>query len=147
MNTDYHEQDYRRVADVGPTHFLPGSTVEVVRPPARSMPPRHVLFDFDGTLSLIREGWPEVMVPMMVEVLQDTGTDESPRELRDLVFEFVMQLNGKQTIYQMIRLAEEVRRRGGRPQQPLLYKQIYHDNAIQDLARRRLLHSERITEQ
>ena len=24
----------------------------------------HVLFDFDGTLSLIREGWPDVMVPM-----------------------------------------------------------------------------------
>ncbi|MEI4920370.1 hypothetical protein Q8G81_32945, partial [Klebsiella pneumoniae] len=29
----------------------------------------HVLFDFDGTLSLIREGWPEVMVPMFVEML------------------------------------------------------------------------------
>jgi phosphoglycolate phosphatase len=24
----------------------------------------HVLFDFDGTLSLIRQGWPEVMMPM-----------------------------------------------------------------------------------
>ena len=29
----------------------------------------HVLFDFDGTLSLIRQGWPEVMVPMFVEAL------------------------------------------------------------------------------
>ncbi len=29
----------------------------------------HVLFDFDGTLSLIREGWPEVMLPMFVEVV------------------------------------------------------------------------------
>ncbi len=29
----------------------------------------HVLFDFDGTLSLIRQGWPEVMVPMFVEML------------------------------------------------------------------------------
>ena len=29
----------------------------------------HVLFDFDGTLSLIRQGWPEVMVPMFTEVL------------------------------------------------------------------------------
>ena len=28
-----------------------------------------MLFDFDGTLSLIREGWPEVMMPMMVEHL------------------------------------------------------------------------------
>ena len=29
----------------------------------------HVLFDFDGTLSLIRQGWPEVMVPMFVEAI------------------------------------------------------------------------------
>ena len=29
----------------------------------------HVLFDFDGTLSLIRQGWPEIMVPMFVEML------------------------------------------------------------------------------
>jgi len=29
----------------------------------------HVLLDFDGTLSLIREGWPEVMLPMFVEFL------------------------------------------------------------------------------
>jgi hypothetical protein len=29
----------------------------------------HVVFDFDGTLSLIREGWPAVMVPMFVEML------------------------------------------------------------------------------
>ncbi len=29
----------------------------------------HVLFDFDGTLSLIRQGWPEVMVPMFLEML------------------------------------------------------------------------------
>ena len=29
----------------------------------------HVLFDFDGTISLIRQGWPEVMVPMFTEVL------------------------------------------------------------------------------
>ena len=31
--------------------------------------PSHVLFDFDGTLSLIREGWPQVMTPMFVEML------------------------------------------------------------------------------
>ena len=96
-----------------------------------------MLFDFDGTLSLIREGWPQVMVPMMVEVLQETGTDESADALQQMVFEFVMQLNGKQTIYQMIRLAEEVRARGGTPQDPLVYKQVYHDRLMQRIAGRR----------
>lgn len=88
---------------------------------------RSVLFDFDGTLSLIREGWPQVMIPMMVGILQETPTKESPEELAAVVEDFVMQLNGKQTIYQMIRLAEEVRNRGGQPLDPLVYKHRYHD--------------------
>jgi phosphoglycolate phosphatase-like HAD superfamily hydrolase len=88
---------------------------------------RSVLFDFDGTLSLIREGWPQVMIPMMVGILRETGTPESDAELTARVEEFVMRLNGRQTIYQMIRLAEEVRCRGGQPLDPLAYKHRYHD--------------------
>jgi phosphoglycolate phosphatase len=92
---------------------------------------RSVLFDFDGTLSLIREGWPQVMIPMMVDVLRQTGTSESDAQLTAAVEEFVMRLNGKQTIYQMIQLAEEVRRRGAQPQEPLVYKHRYHDLLMQ----------------
>jgi phosphoglycolate phosphatase-like HAD superfamily hydrolase len=88
---------------------------------------RSVLFDFDGTLSLIREGWPQVMIPMMVEVLRATGTAEDDAELTARVEEFVMRLNGRQTIYQMIQLAQEVRARGGQPLEPLTYKHRYHD--------------------
>jgi phosphoglycolate phosphatase len=87
---------------------------------------RSVLFDFDGTLSLIREGWPQVMVPMMVDVLRQTGTRETDQELTATVEDFVMRLNGRQTIYQMIHLAEEVARRGGQPLDPLEYKHRYH---------------------
>jgi phosphoglycolate phosphatase-like HAD superfamily hydrolase len=87
---------------------------------------RSVLFDFDGTLSLIREGWPQVMIPMMVEVLRQTETGESDAQLTEAVEDFVMRLNGRQTIYQMIQLAEEVRHRGGQPCDPLTYKHRYH---------------------
>ncbi|MDW8309352.1 MAG: hypothetical protein RMK20_08255, partial [Verrucomicrobiales bacterium] len=74
----------------------------------------HVLFDFDGTLSLIREGWPEVMVPMFAEFLPPLpGETEAAR--RQLCHEDIMRLNGKQTIYQMIQLAERIRQRGGTP--------------------------------
>lgn len=87
---------------------------------------RFVLFDFDGTLSLIREGWPQVMMPMMIGVLRQTGTAESDVELQGAVEDFVMRLNGKQTIYQMIQLADEVRKRGGQALDPLIYKHRYH---------------------
>jgi phosphoglycolate phosphatase len=88
---------------------------------------RFALFDFDGTLSLIREGWPQVMIPMMTAELRATGTAETDAELAAAVEEFVMRLNGRQTIYQMIQLADEVRRRGGTPLEPLAYKHRYHD--------------------
>src|SRR6516162_3661118 len=88
---------------------------------------RFVLFDFDGTLSLIREGWPQVMIPMMVDVLREAGARESDAELTGAVEEFVMRLNGRQTIYQMIQLADEVRQRGGTPLEPLAYKHRYHN--------------------
>ncbi len=88
---------------------------------------RSVLFDFDGTLSLIREGWPQVMIPMMVDVLRATGTDESEAQLAAGVEEFVMRLNGRQTIYQMMQLADEVRQRGGTPLDSLEYKHRYHE--------------------
>ncbi len=105
--------------------------VEVLRPELPRGRFRSVLFDFDGTLSLIREGWPQVMIPMMVEVLRQTGTPESEPELTAAVEEFVMRLNGRQTIYQMIQLAEEVVRRGGTPLEPLAYKHRYHDLLMQ----------------
>src|SRR5439155_12835994 len=105
--------------------------IEVLRPDLPRGRFRSALFDFDGTLSLIREGWPQVMIPMMVDVLRDTGTNETDAELHTAVEDFVMRLNGRQTIYQMIQLADEVRRRGGRPLEPLAYKHRYHDLLMQ----------------
>jgi phosphoglycolate phosphatase len=84
----------------------------------------HVLFDFDGTLSLIREGWPEVMVPMFVEMLPALP-GETGEQRRRLCLDDIMRLNGKQTIYQMIQLAERIRERGGTPREPLWYKHEY----------------------
>jgi phosphoglycolate phosphatase len=101
--------------------------IELIHPEITRGRFRSVLFDFDGTLSLIREGWPQVMIPMMVAVLRETGTRETDAELSAAVEEFVMRLNGRQTIYQMMQLADEVRRRRGQPLEPLAYKHRYHD--------------------
>jgi phosphoglycolate phosphatase-like HAD superfamily hydrolase len=101
-------------------------TFEIIRS-ASAANARAVLFDFDGTLSLIRTGWMQVMVPMMIEVLAATGSGESEGQLREVVEGFVWRLTGKETIYQMIALAEEVKRRGGTPLEPLVYKRRYLD--------------------
>src|SRR5271154_463010 len=110
--------------------FLDGE-IEILNPALPRGRFRSVLFDFDGTLSLIREGWPQVMIPMMTAVLRETGTAETDAQLTAVVEEFVMRLTGRQTIYQMVQLADEVRRRGGVPLEPLAYKHRYHDRLME----------------
>ena len=120
------------------TACLPGTAIEVVRPCRAGICPKHALFDFDGTLSLIREGWMEIMVPLLAEhLLRYAAKGETPESLTRLVKEFVTELTGKQTIYQMIRLAEEIRRRGGIPADPQLYKAEYHDRLMARIDARR----------
>jgi phosphoglycolate phosphatase len=101
--------------------------IEVLRPDFPRGQFRAALFDFDGTLSLVRRNWQAVMIPMMVEALAATGTDESQDDLTTHVEEFVMRLNGKQTIFQMLHLVEEIKNRGGSPREALQYKHQYHD--------------------
>jgi phosphoglycolate phosphatase len=101
--------------------------IERIRSAAPGARARVALFDFDGTLSLIRSGWTGVMVPMMAGILIDLKTGESEAELRAAVEDFVWRLTGKETIYQMMELAEQVTRRGGCALDPLEYKKMYLD--------------------
>lgn len=116
--------------------FVPGADIEVRCPDLVRGRVRFALFDFDGTLSLIREGWQEVMIPMMVRLLRETGTTESEEQLAAVVSEFVTRLTGKQTIYQAIALAEQIAQRGQTPLDPLVYKNMYLDLLWERIAHR-----------
>jgi phosphoglycolate phosphatase-like HAD superfamily hydrolase len=107
------------------SYFWPGTQIEIINPSIKRGHIRFALLDFDGTISLIREGWQGVMIPMMVDILLDTPDHESEGVLTQVVTEFVTRLTGKQTIYQMIQLAEEVEKRGGVALDPLDYKYEY----------------------
>ena len=101
--------------------------IETLNPGADASRSRVVLFDFDGTISLIRAGWVDVMVPMMMESLLELNSGESEAELRAVVEEFVDRLTGRQTIYQMIEFAGHIEKRGGTPLDAVEYKHIYLD--------------------
>jgi phosphoglycolate phosphatase len=100
--------------------------IETIRP-ASSPHARVALFDFDGSLSLIRTGWMQVMIPMMVEILAELKTGESEDELRAVIEDFVWRLTGQETVYQMMELANQVKLRGGTPEEALVYKHRYLD--------------------
>jgi phosphoglycolate phosphatase len=141
-----NEPDYQRtVASDESGRLLDGTAIEIVREPKGRGEYRYALFDFDGTLSLIREGWQEIMAPMMMEFLLETPAHEPEEQLAGIVREFIADTTGKQTIYQMMGFAGEVRSRGGHPLDPAIYKREYVSRLMKHIAdRRETLRSGRI---
>lgn len=97
---------------------------------------RHALFDFDGTLSLLRQGWQQVMTPLMVAAISACPRAEPAFELERVVAECIAASTGIQTIHQMIWLAEAVAMRGGQAQAPETYKAAYLARLDQHIAAR-----------
>jgi Phosphoserine phosphatase len=110
--------------------------IEVVKP-WKGYNIKYALFDFDGTVSLIRQGWQDIMIPYFVEVLEETKSGENHEELLFIVREFVDTLTGKQTIFQCIKLDEEVMKRGGPHRKPIVYKDEYLRRLSEKIADRK----------
>lgn len=68
-----------------------------------------VIFDFDGTISTLRQGWEDIMEPLMIEMI--TGSQPASEELVKEIKDYINESTGIQTIYQMEWLENEVRRR------------------------------------
>lgn len=86
---------------------------------------RHAIFDFDGTLSLLRAGWQEVMTDYFDEVLAATGSVEDAPSRLQVCVDFITRLTGRQTIFQCIELAAQVEKRGSEALPAAAYKEEY----------------------
>ncbi|HEY3131819.1 MAG TPA: HAD family hydrolase [Acidobacteriota bacterium] len=139
--------------------------IEIIRP----FSPRRfkvVVFDFDGTLSLLRTGWQQIMVDLMFETLncrppesesrQSGGAEltaqqspgpktRNPKPDRRVLRELVDQSTGRQTIDQMLILADLMRSQrtvpaastdSGLSQEAIRYKHIYLRRLKQHMASR-----------
>lgn len=78
----------------------------------------HVIFDFDGTLSWLRHGWPDLMAGLFLKHIPKHGPPGSMlalpnNEIHDLLIDDILSLNGKSSIYQMERCVERVVEWGG----------------------------------
>jgi phosphoglycolate phosphatase-like HAD superfamily hydrolase len=104
--------------------------IEILRANIPTSGYRAVVFDFDGTLSLLRRNWQGVMVPMMVAWLERLDTGEPPGRLKKLVEEFVVELTGRPTIVQMQRLVDEIKQRGHDAELPDYYYQQYQTSLM-----------------
>ncbi len=114
--------------------------LQVLNPAAPLGHVRHALFDFDGTLSTIRQGWEGIMRPLMVEMICE-GAEVSPEQRAEIeaeVAEYVDRSTGILTIRQMEWLAEAVRRYGlsKHPRSAREYKAIYNERLLQPVRER-----------
>jgi phosphoglycolate phosphatase len=132
--------------------FIKGSEIQILKEPSRGKI-KHAVFDFDGTISLIRDGWQDVMVPQHVEELLKTpeekkridklasekhvsveiATEIMQSELQKMVIKYVEEITGKQTIYQMIELCDMIKQRGGNPLEAEKYKDEYHTRLLKQI--------------
>jgi beta-phosphoglucomutase-like phosphatase (HAD superfamily) len=108
------------------------SWVEIINPSVKSKLGgiKHVLIDFDGTISVIRQGWENVMASMMIEMICD-GKPPTP-QIEAEVREYIDYSTGILTIKQMEWLTEAVRRHNmsKRLMSPYEYKRIYNERML-----------------
>jgi phosphoglycolate phosphatase-like HAD superfamily hydrolase len=105
----------------------------------------HIIFDFDGTLSWLRHGWPEIMLHGWLPLLP-VAAGETDAQRRDLLMGIILGLNGQPTIRQMIRFAELVQQRGGPLHDPEQLRAAYQARLDREIATRsELIRSGRAT--
>jgi phosphoglycolate phosphatase len=93
----------------------------------------HVLFGFDGTLSWLRHGWPEIMCRLFCEQVP-LQPGETAEELHALLLKDLLSLNGGASIHQMESCATLAAQRGAPkpdPQRLLLEYQRRLDTEIE----------------
>lgn len=100
---------------------------------------RYAVFDHDGTISSLRQGWEEIMEPVMMKSIlgeqYDTIDAGTFHKVQAECKAFIHKTTGIQTIYQMEGLVNLVREFGFVPEDQILdkfqYKEIYNDGLME----------------
>ena len=120
--------------------YLGDSEIEIVDQTlmSRDVYPKYAIFDHDGTISTLREGWEEIMNPMMIKAILGKNHKEAGdvlyHKVEARVAEFIDKTTGIQTLVQMQGLIGLVKEFGCVPEEEILdifgYKKIYNDELL-----------------
>ncbi len=106
--------------------------------------PEIAIFDHDGTISTLRQGWEEVMQEMMIKSILGTWYSHLPQQelasVKDQVAALIEKTTGVQTLIQMHELVKLIEIHGYVPSReirtPLEYKEIYNEMLLRRVALR-----------
>lgn len=124
--------------DIRQARYLPHTEIEIIRTREKKLKIHHAIFDHDGTISTLREGWESIMAPMMIRSIlgdQFLEADEALyQKVNSRVHEFIDRTTGIQTLVQMKFLVDLVREFACVPRENILdefgYKQIYDEELL-----------------
>jgi len=124
--------------------YIPNTEIELTVPMPDDLDIQHCIFDHDGTLSVLREGWEHIMEPMMLRAIlgkQHDTVDESVfKRVQESARQFIDRTTGIQTLVQMKGLIELIRQSGFVEEKDLLdehgYKHLYNVELLKMIARR-----------
>jgi rfaE bifunctional protein kinase chain/domain len=127
-------------------NFVKGSEIEQIRKLPEDLSVRHAIFDHDGTISTLREGWEQIMEPMMVRAILGEKYENADEVLYhkviDTIKRFIDRTTGIQTLVQMQGLIELVIQFKCVPDNEILdiygYKEIYNQ-ALLEMVKQRVL--------
>ena len=80
---------------------------EIINADLRRPEISHAIFDFDGTLSWLRHGWPQIMLEVFLKSAPTEWHDDAT--IRTKLLSDILSLNGKPSIHQLKRCCERVR--------------------------------------
>lgn len=131
-------------SDIRHARYLEGSEIELCYDSIPRAHVKHAVFDHDGTISTLRQGWELVMAPVMIKAVlgdqYETAGETIYQQVRQRVHEYIDQSTGIETIVQMEALVEMVREFGlvpaGKILDPLGYKRIYNDALMEMVSKR-----------
>ena len=137
------DPDYVYATELAEDHrhatYLSDSEIEIVVQWESSLQIEHAIFDHDGTISTLREGWELIMGPMMVKAVLGSkyhDADEALyRKVVSRVNDYIDKTTGIQTLVQMKGLLDIIREFGCVPEAEMLdefgYKKIYNDELLE----------------
>jgi rfaE bifunctional protein kinase chain/domain len=125
--------------------YLNGSEIELCWESIPQARIKHAVFDHDGTVSTLRQGWEQVMAPVMIKaILGDkykTADENLFHQVRNRVLDYIDMSTGIQTIIQMEALVGMVKEFGLVPDDEIHdrwgYKKIYND-VLMELVNKRV---------
>ena len=124
--------------DIRQARYLENTDIEIINKWHENLHIKYAIFDHDGTISTLREGWELIMAPMMIKAVLGDNYKTVDKVVYDKVKESVEELidktTGIQTLAQMSSLIDLIKDFGYVPTDQILdihgYKKIYNEELL-----------------